>query len=138
MKSTLLRVALVASALMAGQSVAFAGSAAVPQGASGAATKAVPADPFANAATDRADYLKAITALCPDCSKALVAVGADYKKKCGFEPTVAQYRAIGQDSPEFSFRLAITTINNGDVNGWTPKEHAQYDKFIEQVDCKKL
>lgn len=88
--------------------------------------------------TDHDAFFEKMRQLSPSSEKTLRVVGADYKQKCGFEPSVAQYQNIVDNSPAFTFRLATTVIADGNVSGWSPKEHAQYNEFIKAVDCNKI
>jgi hypothetical protein len=74
----------------------------------------------------------------PDTVNTLHAVGADYKAKCGFEPTVPQYENIVANSPAYTYRLATTVLADGNISGWSPKDQAQYQKFIKAIDCSNI
>jgi len=112
-KSKLMCSLVTASALALGWSVAFAD-------------------------TEHDAFFQRQAKLSPSAAKTLSAVGTDSKQKCGAEPTVAQYKAIASDSPAYAFRLAVTVLANGDVNGWAPKQHAIYEGYLREVDCASL
>lgn len=87
------------------------------------------------ASSDRSVFFDEVEKLSPLSARVLRDIGEDFEKKCGAEPSVAQYKRIALTTEVFAFRRAVVEMGYVDYAQWPQDTRDRYARRVENLSC---